>query len=412
MIVENALAPNDVRHLQAELQDWLSLESLWDYCFEVWTNGQGHNVQGRQGPSVNVYTVQDLDLFKLFLPPALLKPLLADMGPHGYFLLTFVLRHQLSLMQVQLQLELARLRLQSCGQEHQWPRIYKTAQQGLSKSEFASLWKELGLLVCRDIGKKKHEMLYVKPLERLYHDRGWQPFLSYSALGCHLLTYSMQGQNSRNSPLLGDNKEVDYRKELYCLFFDPYANQVQPCPASLPSAASLEEINSIEDVLFCREHTQELWWQSTCSSGGKKEQRMLTKGLSPSAQMGSYYLNFQNLFETTEEDLHAMLEKFWKKFFEQGPSDKRSSFEGARSHARNGKDASETDVIEALSFFHYQHTDELCAEGSAELKRRYKSQARRLHPDTGGSHESFSRLHLCYRVLQRVVMRSATGSDR
>ncbi len=85
-----------------------------------------------------------------------------------------------------------------------------------------------------------------------------------------------------------------------------------------------------------------------------------------------YYLNLDHYFETSEEEVNAMLNNFWRRFLAQ---DERS---------------------EALAT--------LGLDGSADyaaIKKRYRELAQSQHPDKGGDAQSFQKITAAKNVLDR-----------
>lgn len=105
-------------------------------------------------------------------------------------------------------------------------------------------------------------------------------------------------------------------------------------------------------------------------SKGKNKKKALADNTDENLRR--YYLDMNNLYDTTEEDVNNMLSNFWKKY---NNYDKR---------------------IDALAVL---GLDENATYG--EVKRRYRRLAKENHPDRGGEKEGLQRINWAMDILDR-----------
>lgn len=88
-----------------------------------------------------------------------------------------------------------------------------------------------------------------------------------------------------------------------------------------------------------------------------------SEGLTEHDPMREYYMNLDNLRDTTENDVNDLLDSFWKKF---------SAFSRRK------------DALEILGL------DE--SAGTEDIRSRYRELVKLHHPDKGGSEKDFHRI--------------------
>ena len=95
-------------------------------------------------------------------------------------------------------------------------------------------------------------------------------------------------------------------------------------------------------------------------------------GLQPADELRQYYLDLNNLHDTTAGDVEDMLQSFWEKYL------------------------AADDRVAALKTLNL--TEPITYE---QIKERYRACALEHHPDRGGSEESFKQINNAMEILDR-----------
>jgi len=98
-------------------------------------------------------------------------------------------------------------------------------------------------------------------------------------------------------------------------------------------------------------------------------------GLAPHNPVKDYYLDIRHYFETDEDQVNDLLNKFWKKFL-----------------ARDDKHTA-LNVLGLPVDANYQ-----------QIKLKYKSLAQQHHPDKGGNKEDFTKIYAAKKLLDRAFL--------
>lgn len=97
----------------------------------------------------------------------------------------------------------------------------------------------------------------------------------------------------------------------------------------------------------------------------------IEKDVSVDSSLAEYYLNWDNMEETTKEDVDKLLESFWKMYLS---TDRRSEALVVLGLERNAS--------------------------NQQIKSRYRKLASENHPDRGGNNESFIKIRKAYEILR------------
>lgn len=106
------------------------------------------------------------------------------------------------------------------------------------------------------------------------------------------------------------------------------------------------------------------------------------KSLETIDPLGEYYLNWQNLHDTNEEELNSLLDDFWHKMLKPNIRANHSSHDIA-------------EAIDVLGLSEYR-IDELSFD---QVKAQYRKLQHSYHPDKGGCLESTQRITKAYKIL-------------
>lgn len=99
----------------------------------------------------------------------------------------------------------------------------------------------------------------------------------------------------------------------------------------------------------------------------------------PDAKLKAYYLDLNNLKQTTQSDVEELLDSFWRRYYKEGWDQE-----------------SEEATVEALKYFEIdgQLTTQV-------LRKAFRKKCHDCHPDKGGNHEHFVELKRHYELLSR-----------
>jgi hypothetical protein len=145
-----------------------------------------------------------------------------------------------------------------------------------------------------------------------------------------------------------------------CSHFDPYAGE--PCWGKSLTLGGA-----------CANHVGHNWGHASYQSGLRQMSTMRQSSLF------SFYGNIANLSAYSEDELNELVQAFWSRM---------SRFNETK-----------TDLNQAAAAFGYRSLSDAIGTGVAELRNRFRTEARRVHPDTGGAAAEFHRVERAYRAL-------------
>lgn len=149
-----------------------------------------------------------------------------------------------------------------------------------------------------------------------------------------------------------------------CSHFDPYATE--PCWA-----------RPLTQGGACGSHVGHDWGQSSFQSGLRQ------MGAMRQSALFAFYGNIKNLSAYSEDELNKMVQSFW--------------------HRMSRFNETKTDLEQAAQAFGYRSLSDVLGTGVGELKMRFRSEARRVHPDAGGAIGEFQRVERAYRALLEAM---------
>lgn len=150
--------------------------------------------------------------------------------------------------------------------------------------------------------------------------------------------------------------------------------RVPPQDRSCRITDSYEEIHCPNDGNpFCSLHRDEMWWDKTC-------QPKLTL-----SKMLQYYGDIDNCHQYSQEELEAMMAKFWQ------------------SYKLWYQESVHLDLESSLAIFGFNSPSQLNELGSEGLQKSFHKACLKLHPDHGGTAEEFINLKSAYKQLRRLV---------
>lgn len=109
------------------------------------------------------------------------------------------------------------------------------------------------------------------------------------------------------------------------------------------------------------------------------EPSMLNQSSNP--QLKHYYLDWSNFKKTEEQDVVELLNTFWRQYSPLKAQETR-------------------DALRQLSL---SETTDLKHLSLQSLKKAYRHQSNRLHPDKGGNHDKFAQLTYSYHLIKTVI---------
>lgn len=148
----------------------------------------------------------------------------------------------------------------------------------------------------------------------------------------------------------------------------------------LRQGQGLLQISALDIHLKPGRHSFECDNDKTDNRDVNQNQRQLQAGYQPDQKLRDYYLNLSHLSNTTEDDVQALLDDFWRRM---------SRYEMTQ--------ADDKDIEAALEYFGLSNEKPVQWQ---QVKQQYRRRMHQTHPDKGGEKASAQQVQRYFELLR------------